>query len=256
MINTTPTVANNFICLNFMRHEDILFFVFGQQHLVPLIHRHSPQTCTNISALTFLYAAQQACILYILIYINVFSDASENVKNLSVNPMGHEGIVTKLSKPVTCKSLYRCIYIIHINIYIYIDILYVYMQVCVSHTLCDFISFCGAFFFIGNYALSPYHTSNDLQKNMKIFDLCKQLHYFLRHATGVNCLRITVENAENSIRKYLKNAEEQKQFHYLSNYLCNSSYQGTHLIFTLTGIFPHTLTHTQTTRTSSDTYKG
>lgn len=49
-----------------------------------------------------------------------FSDASENVKNLSVNPMGHEGIVTKLSEPVTCKSSYRCIYISYTIIYTFI----------------------------------------------------------------------------------------------------------------------------------------
>lgn len=45
----------------------------------------------------------------------------------------------------------------------------------VYHILCDFISFCGAFFFIGNYALSPHLTA---YKNMTIFDLWKQLHLY------------------------------------------------------------------------------
>lgn len=72
----------------------------------------------------------------IYLYISMFfSDASENVKNLSVNPMGHEGIVTKLSEPVTCKSSYRCIYILHVNIYRYVyHILCVTLLAFVAHS--------------------------------------------------------------------------------------------------------------------------
>lgn len=45
----------------------------------------------------------------------------------------------------------------------------------VYHILCDFISFCGAFFFIGNYALSPHLTAYE---NMTIFDFWNQLHLY------------------------------------------------------------------------------
>lgn len=107
-----------------------------------------------------------------------FVDASEHVRNLSVNPMGHAvvGTVTKLNEPVARKNTHKhinlYIYIIHINIY-----LYLYMFICrhVYHILCDFISFCGAFFFIGNYALSPHLTASE---NMTIFDMWKQLHLY------------------------------------------------------------------------------
>lgn len=86
-----------------------------------------------------------------------FVDASEHVRNLSVNPMGHAvlGTVTKLNEPVARKNTHKhinlYIYIIHINIY-----LYLYMFICryVYHILCDFISFCGAFYFLSG--ITPY----------------------------------------------------------------------------------------------------